>query len=86
VIVVVSGKGGNRPIAQDRKTPVAVSTVSITEVVQSNSSWNKRTTRGMKNTPSVYVSKQAGGFWRCSECFIRGFDQRNTAFLLMVNL
>src|SRR5690606_39385281 len=35
----------------------------------------------LKNTPSVYVSNQSGGFGE-SQMFVRGFDQTNTAFLL----
>src|SRR5690606_21843052 len=35
----------------------------------------------MKNTPSVYVASQAGGFGD-SKVYVRGFDQTNTAFLL----
>ncbi|HZH69942.1 MAG TPA: TonB-dependent receptor, partial [Flavobacteriaceae bacterium] len=38
-------------------------------------------TEVMKNTPSVYVSNQAGGFGD-SQMFLRGFEQVNTAFLL----
>jgi len=77
--LVVIGKGVI-DLDQDRKTPIAVSTITIQEI-QSKSVGNVEFPELMKNTPSVYVSNQSGGFGD-SQMFLRGFDQRNTAFLL----
>ena len=67
-------------LAEDRKTPVAVSTIKSAEI-QARATGNVEFTEAMKNTPSVYVSNQAGGFGD-SQMFTRGFSQSNTAFLL----
>ncbi|TDI72661.1 MAG: TonB-dependent receptor, partial [Bacteroidetes bacterium] len=67
-------------LAEDRKTPVAVSTIKGEEI-QLKSSGNREFTEVMKNTPSVYVASQNGGFGD-SAIFLRGFDDSNTAFLL----
>jgi iron complex outermembrane receptor protein len=56
--IVVIGKGVI-DLGEDRKTPIAVSTVSITEI-QSKAVGNVEFPEVMKNTPSVYVSNQAG--------------------------
>ncbi len=77
--VVVVGSG-IIDLASDRKTPVAVSTISGREI-QLKATGNVEFGESMKNTPSVYVSNQAGGFGD-SQIFLRGFDQTNTAFLL----
>lgn len=66
-------------IADDRRTPVAVSTITAREI--SIKSGNTEFPDVMKNTPSIYVSNQNGGFGD-SQIFTRGFDQTNTAFLL----
>src|SRR5690606_37064846 len=66
-------------LAKDRKTPIAVSTIGKTEI--QNKSGNSEFPEVMKNTPSVYVASQAGGYGD-SKMFTRGFDQTNTAFLL----
>lgn len=76
--VVVVGKGIID--VADRKTPIAVSTITPLEI-QEKSGANIEFPELMKNTPSVYVADQAGGFGD-SEMFVRGFDQSNTAFLL----
>ena len=76
--VVVIGKG-IIDIA-DRKTPIAVSTISPLEI-QEKSGANVEFPELMKNTPSIYVADQASGFGD-SKMFVRGFDQSNTAFLL----
>lgn len=70
---------GTMDIVQDRRTPVAVSTIGIREI-QANAG-NVEFPELMKNTPSIYVANQAGGYGD-SEVFTRGFDQTNTAFLL----
>ncbi|MGC1472246.1 MAG: TonB-dependent receptor [Psychroserpens sp.] len=77
VIIVGSGV---IDIAEARQTPVAVSTIRGKEI-QLKISGNSEFTESMKNTPSVYVSNQAGGFGD-SRIFLRGFDDTNTAFLL----
>lgn len=66
-------------VAEDRKTPVAVSTIKFAEIQAK--SGNTEFPEVMKNTPSIYVSNQNGGFGD-SKVFTRGFDQTNTAFLL----
>lgn len=77
--VVIVGTGVI-DLAEDRKTPVAVSTITAAEI-QSKSAGNREFVEVIKNTPSVYVSNQAGGFGD-SQVFLRGFDQTNTAYLL----
>ncbi len=76
--VVIVGRGVI-DLEQDRKTPVAVSTISKREI-QLKSGQNDFT-EVMKNTPSVYIASQAGGFGD-TQMYTRGFDQTNTAFLL----
>jgi len=77
--VVIIGTGVI-DLAEDRKTPVAVSTITAEEI-QRKAVGNVEFTEAMKNTPSVYVSNQAGGFGD-SQIFLRGFNDTNTAFLL----
>lgn len=77
--VVIVGTGVI-DLAEDRKTPVAVSTIMASEI-QAKTSGNREFVEALQNTPSVYVSNQAGGFGD-SQIFLRGFDQVNTAFLL----
>lgn len=77
--VVVVGSG-IIDLAEDRQTPIAVSTITAAEI-QTKAVGNVEFPEVMKNTPSVYVSNQAGGFGD-SQMFLRGFDQTNTAFLL----
>lgn len=67
-------------LAEGRKTPVAVSTIKGEEI-QLKSSGNREFTEVIKNTPSVYIASQNGGFGD-SAIFLRGFDDSNTAFLL----
>lgn len=65
--------------AIDRRTPVAVSTINgkyISEKVGS-----QEFPEILRNTPSVYVTKQGGGFGD-SRINLRGFDQRNTAVMI----
>lgn len=75
--VVVTGV---MDIVQDRRTPVAVSTITATEI-QAKSVGNVELPEIAKATPSIYVANQAGGYGD-SEVRTRGFDQTNTAFLL----
>lgn len=67
-------------LAADRQTPVAVSTIKAA-TIQARSTGNVEFSEALKNTPSIYVSNQAGGFGD-SQIFTRGFSQSNTAFLL----
>lgn len=76
--VVVMGKG-IIDVAQGRKTPIAVSTIKAAEIQSKVGTYD--VTQAFVNTPSVYVSGQAGGFGD-SRISVRGFQQDNTAFLL----
>lgn len=67
-------------LEEDRKTPVATSTI-LKQEIQDKAVGNVEFPEIMKNTPSVYVANQTGGFGD-SQMFLRGFDQTNTAFLL----
>ncbi len=75
--VVVTGV---MDIVQDRRTPVAVSTITAAEI-QAKTVGNVELGEVAKATPSVFVANQAGGYGD-SEIWTRGFDQSNTAFLL----
>src|SRR5690554_4666771 len=77
--VVIVGRG-IIDLANDRQTPIAVSTITAAEI-QAKAIGNVEFPEAIKSTPSVYVSNQAGGFGD-SQMFLRGFDQTNTAFLL----
>ena len=77
--VVIVGSG-IIDLEEDRQTPIAVSTISRSEI-QEKAAGNVEFPEIMKNTPSVYVANQSGGFGD-SEMFLRGFSQNNTAFLL----
>lgn len=76
---VIVGKGVI-DLVEDRKTPVAVSTITKQEI-QDKSVGNVEFPEVMKHTPSVYVMNQASGFGD-GQMTLRGFDQSNTAFLL----
>jgi iron complex outermembrane receptor protein len=75
--VVVTGFGVI-DVAKDRETPVAVSTIKLPEIIAKTG--NQEFPDIMKNTPSVYVGSQAGGYGD-SRINIRGFDQVNLALL-----
>jgi outer membrane cobalamin receptor len=75
-IVVTSGVVD---IAKDRKTPVAVSTIKASEIQQKLGT--QEFPEILANTPSVYVTKQGGGFGD-ARINIRGFDQRNVAVMI----
>ncbi len=75
--VVVTGV---MDIVMDRRTPVAVSTITASEI-QAKTVGNVELGEVAKATPSVFVANQAGGYGD-SEVWTRGFDQSNTAFLL----
>jgi len=76
--IVIIGKGVI-DLAEERKTPVAVSTVRAAEI-QAKAIGNVEVPEIVKNTPSVYVSGQTG--FGDSQMFMRGFDQTNVAVLL----
>lgn len=66
-------------IAIPRETPVAVSTISLAEIAQKVG--NLEFPEIMNRTPGVYATKQGGGYGD-SRISLRGFDQRNTSFLI----
>jgi iron complex outermembrane receptor protein len=66
-------------IAIDRKTPVAVSTIKASAIEAKAA--NQEFPELLRSTPSVYVTKQGGGFGD-SRINVRGFDQRNTAVMI----
>ncbi len=76
--VVIVGRG-IIDLANDRRTPIAVSNLTAQEIQDKVGSAD--ITQTMVNTPSVYVAGQAGGFGD-SRIVVRGFGQDNTAFLL----
>jgi outer membrane receptor protein involved in Fe transport len=76
--VVITGTG-IIDLAEDRRTPVAVSTIKASEIQEKIGTQD--VTMTLANTPSVYVAGQSGGFGD-SRISVRGFDQSNTAFLL----
>ena len=67
-------------IAEDRKTPVAVSTITKAEI-EDKAMGNVDFPEIFTTTPSVYVSDQSSGFGD-SQMFLRGFSSQNTAYLL----
>lgn len=75
--IVIIGSGVI-DLAEDRKTPIAVSTIKASEIQQKAGNFDLPAL--LKSTPSVQVV-QRGGFGE-SQMFLRGFDQTNTAFLL----
>jgi len=77
--IVVVGRGVV-DLTDDRKTPVAVATITAAEI-KTKSIGNVEFPEILDNTPNVYVSNQSGGFGD-SQMYTRGFDQSNTAFLL----
>ncbi|MFT7071615.1 TonB-dependent receptor [Patiriisocius sp. Uisw_017] len=77
--VIIIGNGVIN-IAEGRRTPIAVSTITAEELTL-KAAGNVEFTESFKNTPSVYVANQGSGFGD-SQVFLRGFDDTNTAFLL----
>tara|TARA_B100000989_G_scaffold6623_1_gene4611 strand:- start:153 stop:2630 length:2478 start_codon:yes stop_codon:yes gene_type:complete len=76
-IVLVGG--GVIDLAEDRKTPVAVSTITGEEIQKKIGTQD--ITMTLANTPSIYVAGQSGAFGD-TRISVRGFDQTNTAFML----
>lgn len=70
---------GIADIAKDRKTPVAVSTLTSTDIIAKIG--NQELPELLNETPSVYATKSGGGYGD-SRINIRGFDQRNTAVMI----
>jgi len=66
-------------VAVDRKTPVAVTTLKG-DVIEAKVG-NQEYPEILKSTPSVYVTKQGGGFGD-ARINVRGFDQRNVAVMI----
>ena len=76
--VVLVG-GGVVDLAEDRVTPLAVSTITGEEIQKKIGTQD--ITMTLANTPSVYVAGQSGAFGD-TRISVRGFDQSNTAFML----
>ena len=66
-------------IAKERETPVAVSTIRGTEILQKLGS--QELPEILKTTPSIYATKTGGGFGD-GRINVRGFDSRNTAIMI----
>ena len=75
--VVVSS--GVIDIAKERETPIALSKITAQEVTLKVG--NQEFPEIMNKTPGVYATKQGGGYGD-SRISLRGFDQRNTSFLI----
>ena len=75
-VVVTSGV---IDVAKVRETPVALSVISPAEI--SLKVGNAEFPEIMNRTPGVYATKQGGGYGD-SRISLRGFDQRNTSFLI----
>jgi len=75
--VVVSS--GVIDLAKERETPIAVSNITAQEVQLKVG--NLEFPEIMNKTPGVYATKQGGGYGD-SRISLRGFDQRNTSFLI----
>ena len=66
-------------IVTDRQTPVSVSTISA-DIIQ-NKLGTQEYPEILKSTPSVYTSKEGGGYGDAS-VYIRGFDSNNVGVLI----
>lgn len=66
-------------VVKNRETPVAVSSISASEIALKVG--NLEFPEVMNRTPSVYATKQGGGYGD-SRVTLRGFDQVNTSFLI----
>ena len=66
-------------LAKDRQTPVAVSTIRSTEIQEKLG--NQEFPEILNTTPSIYATKQGGGFGD-SRITIRGFDTQNSAVMI----
>jgi outer membrane receptor for Fe3+-dicitrate len=70
---------GVADIAKDRETPVAVSTIKATEIIEKLGA--QEFPEILKTTPSVYATKSGGGYGD-ARINIRGFSQRNIAVMI----
>jgi len=70
---------GIADLAKDRQTPVAVSTIRAS-VIQEKLG-NQEFPEILSTTPSIYATKQGGGFGD-SRITIRGFDTQNSAVMI----
>ncbi|MDO5988189.1 TonB-dependent receptor [Flavivirga amylovorans] len=75
--IVITGTGVI-DLAEDRNTPIAVSTIKAAEIQEKAGNWDLPEV--LKSTPSVQNIK--GGGFGDGSMFLRGFDQTNTAFML----
>lgn len=75
--IVITGSGVI-DLAENRKTPIAVSTIKANEIRERAGNWDLPEV--LKSTPSVQAIK--GGGFGDGSMFLRGFDQTNTAFML----
>ena len=75
----VTVSSGVIDVAVERKTPIALSIITSQEVQLKVG--NLEFPEIMNKTPGVYVTKQGGGYGD-SRISLRGFDQRNTSFLI----
>lgn len=66
-------------IVTDRSTPVAVSNISARDIQLKLG--NQEFPEIMKTTPSIYVTKQGGGYGD-ARINVRGFDQSNTSYII----
>jgi len=66
-------------VAKERVTPIAVSSIKASEIALKVG--NQEFPEIMNTTPGVYATKQGGGYGD-SRISLRGFDQRNTSFLI----
>ena len=66
-------------VVRERETPVAVSSISPTEIALKTG--NLEFPEVMNRTPGVYATKQGGGYGD-SRLSLRGFSQSNTSFLI----
>ncbi len=66
-------------IAKDRQTPVAVSTVRAEQIQEKLGA--QEFPEILNNTPSIYATKQGGGFGD-ARINIRGFDTQNSAVMI----
>jgi len=76
--IVVVGKGVI-DLVQERKTPVAASTIKATEI--QTKLGNLEFPEILNTTPSVYATKTSGGYGD-SRINVRGFNQSNTAVII----
>ena len=70
---------GIADLAKDRQTPVAVSTIRAEQIQEKLG--NQEFPEILATTPSVYATKQGGGFGD-SRITIRGFDTQNSAVMI----